>query len=98
MEYKIIWSEAALGDLKDIYEYIAEHNPLAAEKIGRGIIQHVGLLETFPFIGPPYPKGAQGPLRQIGFRDYRIFYDVSEEKKLVAILHVWHGARQEPQF
>jgi plasmid stabilization system protein ParE len=25
MEYKIIWSEAALGDLKDIYEYIAEH-------------------------------------------------------------------------
>ena len=34
----------------------------------------------------------------IVFRSYRIFYDVSEESLSVEILHVWHGARDEPAF
>lgn len=55
-------------------------------------------LARFPLIGPMYPRGAAGPLRQIVFRSYRIFYDVSEELGRVDILHVWHGARQEPGF
>lgn len=55
-------------------------------------------LATFPFIGPPYPRGSRGPLREIVFRNYRIFYDVSEESRSVEILHVWHGARDEPTF
>jgi plasmid stabilization system protein ParE len=32
------------------------------------------------------------------YRSYRIFYDVSEESLSVEILHVWHGARDEPAF
>jgi len=35
-------------------------------------------------------------LREIIFRSYRIFYDVSEESLSVEILHVWHGKREEP--
>jgi len=27
-----------------------------------------------------------------------IFYDVSEENRSIEILHVWHGAREEPTF
>jgi hypothetical protein len=34
----------------------------------------------------------------IVFQSYRIFYDVSEESLSVEILHVWHGARDEPAF
>jgi hypothetical protein len=37
-------------------------------------------------------------LREIVFRPYRIFYDVSDKLQQVQILHVWHGARQEPAF
>ncbi|HXJ92674.1 MAG TPA: type II toxin-antitoxin system RelE/ParE family toxin [Terriglobia bacterium] len=37
-------------------------------------------------------------MREIVVRPYRIFYDVSEESKSVEILHVWHGARDEPTF
>ena len=40
----------------------------------------------------------RGPLREIVFRSYRIFYDVSEELRREDILHVWHGAREEPKF
>ena len=64
--------------------------------MGNGILDHVTILAKFPFIGPAYPRGAQGPLREIVFRSYRIFYDVSEESGRVEILLVWHAARDEP--
>ena len=38
------------------------------------------------------------PLREIVFRFYRIFYDASEEARRVEILHVWHGAREDPKL
>lgn len=98
MAFKLIWSEAALADLHDICTYIAKHDAPAAQRMGRGILDHVRILATFPLIGPPYPRGSRGPLREIVFRNYRIFYDVFEESSSVEILHVWHGARDEPTF
>ena len=49
-------------------------------------------------VGPTYPRGSRGSLREIVFRSYRIFYDVAESSRSVEILHVWHGAREEPTF
>ena len=98
MDFKIVWSDAAIADLQDIWTYIARHDLEAASRIGRGIIAHVRILAAFPFIGPTYPHGARGTLREIVYRSYRIFYDVSEQSLCVEILHVWHGARDEPTF
>ncbi|MGA3171897.1 MAG: type II toxin-antitoxin system RelE/ParE family toxin [Chthoniobacteraceae bacterium] len=98
MEFKVIWSEAALTDLRKICEWIAQDNPQAARRIGQGILDHVRILTSFPFIGPAYPRGAGGPLREIVLRSYRIFYDISESAHSVEILHVWHGAREEPEL
>jgi plasmid stabilization system protein ParE len=96
MDFKVIWSDAAIADLRDICSYIARHDPQAAQRMGRGILDHVRILGSFPLIGPAYPRGAQGSLREIVFRSYRIFYDVSETARTVQVLHVWHGAREEP--
>lgn len=98
MDFKVVWSESAIADLHEICSYIAWDDAQAAERMGHGILDHVRILASFPFIGPTYPKGARGPLREIVFRPYRIFYDVSEETRSVQILHVWHGARKEPEF
>ena len=98
MDFKIIWSDAAIADLQGIWDYIAQHDPEAAIRIGRGILAHVRVLANFPYIGPPYPRGSRGTLREIVVRPYRILYDVSEESRSVEILHVWHGARDEPTF
>jgi toxin ParE1/3/4 len=54
MGYKVIWSEAAIRDLRDLCSYIARENPRAAEKVGTGILDHVRILATFPYIGPTY--------------------------------------------
>ena len=89
MGYKVIWSDAAIEDLHGICSYIGRDNPSAAEEVGLGILDHVRILATFPFIGPPYPRGASGPLREIVFRPYRIFYDVSDELQQVMMrLHL----------
>jgi plasmid stabilization system protein ParE len=98
MDYQVIWSDAAIADLHDICAYIARDNPPAALRLGQGILAHARILGTFPLIGPAYPRGARGKLREIVYRPYRIFYDVDEEQQRVEILHVWHGAREEPKF
>lgn len=68
MDYQVIWSDTAVSDLREICAYIAQENPDAASRVGRGILDHVRLLSSFPFIGPAYPRGARGPLREIVFR------------------------------
>ena len=98
MDFKIIWSDTAIADLEEIWAYLAERSPQAATRVGRGILAHVRVLANFPYIGPTYPRGSKGTLREIVVRPYRIFYDVSEEFQRVEILHVWHGARDEPTF
>ncbi len=98
MVFKLIWTDSAVADLKDICERIAQDNPAAAEKVGRGILDHVRILEAFPFIGPPYPRRSGGAIREIVFGNYRIFYGVTPRPKQVHVLRIWHGARGEPEL
>ncbi|MGO8792973.1 MAG: type II toxin-antitoxin system RelE/ParE family toxin [Terriglobia bacterium] len=98
MDFTIIWSDAAIADLEEICSFVAQDDPQAALRLGRGILAHVRVLASFPFIGPTYPRGVRGTLREIVFRSHRIFYDVNEESHSVEILHVWHGRRDEPLF
>lgn len=98
MDFKVIWTDSAIGDLEEICEYIARDNPAASEKTGRGILSHVRILETFPFIGPAYPRGASGRIREIVHGNYRIFYEVMKNTKAVHVLRVWHGAWREPDL
>lgn len=97
--FKLIWTESAIADLDSICTYIAADDPRAAERVGRGILEHVELLARFPFIGPTYPLRSSGPVREIVFRrTYRIFYAVSERTRAVEVLCVWHGALGEPEL
>jgi plasmid stabilization system protein ParE len=76
MDFKIVWSDAAIADLQGVCSYAAQHDPQAAVRLGRGILDHVRVLASFPFIGPTYPRGVRGTLREIVFGTHRIFYDV----------------------
>lgn len=95
MEFKVVWSGRAIADLEELCNYIATENPEAAYNTGQGILNHVGILSSFPYIGPSFPRGEKGNIREIVFRPYRIFYEVNETARKVEILHVRHGARRE---
>jgi toxin ParE1/3/4 len=98
MEFNIVWTDRALKELRDLCSYISNDNPAAAERIGDEIIRHVDVLSAFPLIGPPYPRGGSVRVREILCGSYRIFYRVSDERKLVEILTIWHAARGTPPF
>jgi toxin ParE1/3/4 len=98
MDFKVDWTEPALGDLREIVEYICKDDPSAAERAGGAIIDHVETLRTFPFIEPTYPRGSRGDIREIVCGNYRIFYRASEQRRLVEILTIWHGARGNPKI
>ena len=96
MAYFVIWSDAAIDNLQTICDGIARRNLDAAKRTGDAILKHVEVLADFPKIGPAYPRGSQGTLRQITSRPYRIFYDVDESAGTVTVLHIRHGGREEP--
>jgi toxin ParE1/3/4 len=96
MDWKIVWTEPALSDLADIVRFIAPEDREAAERVGNRIVDHVTILQTFPEIGPIFRRRARGDVRQIICRAFKIYYRVRKENRLVEILHVWHGARQDP--
>jgi|ERR1043166_7441486 plasmid stabilization system protein ParE len=96
MDFKINWSDSAISDLKGICDYITCDKPKAVEKVGRRILKTVKLLETFPLIGPAYPRRASGRIREIVSENYRIFYEVLDQEKAGYVLRIWHGARGEP--
>jgi toxin ParE1/3/4 len=96
MDFKIVWTEPALDDLRDICSYLATKDLNSSERVGKDTLSHVNILEKFPFIGPKYPQGSSGRVCEILCRNYRIFYRVSEEQKNVEILTICHGSRGKP--
>jgi len=96
MDFKLSWTERALADLAEIIRHYREdENSLeAARKVGSAIIDRVEVLQTFPDIGPRYPR-ADGLHREVLCYDYRIFYRVDHDTHTVYIARIWHG-RQDP--
>lgn len=51
---EIRWTEEAVKWLQNIYEFIAEDNPLAAQKVVEGIHDKAQILKEYPEIGYKY--------------------------------------------
>ena len=96
MDFKLIWTDRALGDLAEVVRHYWEDEKSveAARKVGSAIIDRVEVLQAFPDIGPRNPK-KDGIHREVLCYDYRIFYRVDHEARVVYIARVWHG-RQAP--
>jgi plasmid stabilization system protein ParE len=90
---RIRYTVPAQADLDEIYTYVSEDNPFAAERIKRQIKIDVDLLGDLPFISreSDYP-GVR--IRKVRRYPYLIFYSVEADE--IVILHVRHGARRWP--
>ncbi len=85
---KVIWSPAALEDIKDIHDYIAKDSvDRAALFIERLIEVTDGLIE-FPYSGRVIPEINQTSCREIVFGAYRIMYDIiSDSVRIASVVH-----------
>jgi len=91
--YSVILSDTAQTDLDNIVEYIAVHNPTAAEKLGLELIDLAMSLQTFPYRGSRVRKHPR--VRKLVHSDYVITYRVREPNRTVEVLGFTHGARIE---
>ena len=87
---QVIWSPAALREIAQIYAYIAQSNPRAAETIARALLAAGDSLASFPNRGRSVPGTA--------LREWPLVYPYIIRYRLAAdhvrILRVRHGARR----
>ena len=88
---KIIWTDVAIADLKNIEAYISKDSNFYARAFLLTIFNSVEQLERFPKSGRIVPEFKKVNTRQLLVGAYRIIYDVTGSS--VRILTVIHGAR-----
>ncbi len=81
----------ALADLDEIWEFIAAHNPTAADGVLDEIYEAIRALVSYPQLGHIRPDLTTRPLRFHSVRSFLIAY-VPDERPLV-VLAVLHGRR-----
>jgi toxin ParE1/3/4 len=86
---RVVWSDAALGDVELIQDYLRPFNPSAAARVAEDLVLAGDSLATFPHRGRP---GMSAGTRELTIvRPYVIVYEISGEE--VVILRVWHAAQ-----
>ena len=97
MDFNLICTDKAVGDLKAITKYLLQREPSAVQIVGEEIFKRIEVLQTFPDLGPRYPKPG-GKYREILCFDYQIVYKVIHEEKRVEIMRIWHGSQDPKTF
>ena len=98
MGYKVIWTDEAIADLRQIVARIAEDNPSAAANVGEELIRKSLLLAEHPRIGRMMRESKRDTLRETIIRPYRLIYEIDDASLSVRVRVLWHGARQEPEI
>jgi toxin ParE1/3/4 len=94
MDYTVILSPKAVGDLEKIVRYIALNNPEAARKVGQNLLNKTKELSQFPFKGQKVLEFNDADIRQIILKPYRIVYRVEEDIKRISIARFWHSSQE----
>lgn len=94
MDYTVILSPKAVGDLEAIVRYISLSNPEAARKLGQNLIDKTKELSQFPLKGQQVPEFNSPEIRQLVLKPYRIVYRVEADKKRISIARFWHSSQE----
>ncbi|MDO8930625.1 MAG: type II toxin-antitoxin system RelE/ParE family toxin [Bacteroidota bacterium] len=88
---KIIWTQLALADLKNIHDYISTESPVYANRMIEKLIARVTLLNSFPESGRIVPEFEQKSIRELIEGNYRIVYKIHPDH--IGIARVHHTAK-----
>jgi plasmid stabilization system protein ParE len=81
----------AYGDLDEIWEFIAQSSPDAADRVREKIYGTLQALASFPHQGHCRPDLTSRPLRFIRVYDYLIAY--APDERPLWVMAVMHGRR-----
>jgi plasmid stabilization system protein ParE len=96
MGFKVLITDNALDNLQKIVQFVAQDDPVAAQRLGEKLIVRALSLANFSERDALYD--AQRGIRKMPIVPYLIFYTCDKAAGVVNILHFWHGARRWPEF
>jgi toxin ParE1/3/4 len=101
MAYLVDLTTRAERDLEDLYEKINAAESIASGRWYNGLERAVNALERSPRRCPVVPESRRTgrPLRHLLYGKkphvYRVVYEIDELQKVVRVLTIRHGARDE---
>jgi toxin ParE1/3/4 len=90
---ELIWSDRALSDLENIFDYIASDSRRYAQYTVQNIFKAPERLLMFPDSGRHLPEFPNLPHRELILGNYRIIYRHDAEQDIVKVVTVVHGSR-----
>jgi addiction module RelE/StbE family toxin len=91
MEIRI--SEKAKRQLKNIYNYYSE-NSKYAEYFLEDFYNKIESLREFPKMYGIIPQLEKHNIRKLLFKDYRILYQIDENKELIKVVAILHSKQR----
>jgi addiction module RelE/StbE family toxin len=91
---KLLFDEAALADLKQIFDWIARDNRRAADDLVTRIFDKVERLTT-PELTDMGRPGADPGTRELIEYPYIIVYEVRDDRGEIVVLAVMHGPQEK---
>lgn len=88
---KIVWTEPAVEDLRELHAYIARDSKMYASGFVERIILAAERLTDHPKVGRVVPEANNETVREILYQRYRIIYRVKGDS--IEMLSVIHGVR-----
>ena len=98
MAHRLTWSPSARFDLREIFAYIAEDDPIAAGRFIRRLFDAVERLQSFPESGRIVPEFGDPGIREVIRRPCRVVYRIKVDSGMIEIVRVWHAARGIPEL
>jgi len=95
---RLIISNQVLGDITEIYKYIARNSLKYAQETIDNIYYCIAELESSPYIGRYVPEIPSKKYREILYKSYRIIYSVSLPNNSIYIHFVIHNKRNFEAF
>jgi plasmid stabilization system protein ParE len=90
----------AVADLDRLRDFIRVHNPDAAERAAKKILESIRKLSTHPLIGRPVADIDHPKLRdlfiQFGQTGYCLRYSVADDA--IIIVRIWHSRENRASF
>jgi plasmid stabilization system protein ParE len=85
---RVEWADAALDDIKRVYDFLAKVNGRAAHQRYVALVTAPRRLVTNPRLGPRVDNIEESEIRRIFIGDYELRYEVRAD--VIVVLRIWH--------
>jgi toxin ParE1/3/4 len=98
IEYQFEISPRASREIGEILEYVSQDSPERAEALVRRIVRKIDTLDVLPgrYERQGWSRSTGLPVHSMFVDPYHVYYRIDEDNRMVTVMTIWHGRRQQP--